>query len=285
MARSKVKVIYSPYHRLHTGIGPEVPERVDAVWHSLEKDREIIEPVKATEEQILKVHAKEFVEKIKEIDRETRIPWGRLRNIKNKYRKVCDDAYIFRGSFDAACYACGAAIEATKCNYDAALALVRPPGHHANRAFTHGFCIFNNPCVGIENSSHRKALIADLDLHFGDGIYQIFKNRRDRRYISFSYIRTDRVEYVNRPFKHVTLRMVSEAMCELDPDLVYIILGFDSIDFGYLTFEQYLKLYKAILEKCPGRKVVFELSGGYDIEKLPIYVNKTLQIADEILRL
>ncbi len=281
--RSKVNVIYSPYHRLHAGAGPEVPERVDAVWRNLDAQRKIVEPMRASEEQILKVHTKEFVDAVKEIDGKARNTEAYSQDIKEKYCKVCDGTYILRGSFDAACYACGVSIEAAGGDYQATLALVRPPGHHANINFAHGFCIFNNPCVGIENSGSKRTLVVDLDLHFGDGIYQIFKNKRNRKYISLSYIRPDHVEYVKKPFKHVTLKAVSEAFRALDPDLAYIILGFDSIDFGYLTLEQYLRIYKAILKKCSGRRVVFELSGGYDIEKLPTYVNKTLQIAGEEL--
>ncbi len=61
-----------------------------------------------------------------------------------------------------------------------AYALVRPPGHHAERRTFGGFCYFNNCAVAAEylSRSGRVALL-DVDYHHGNGQQVIFYNRAD----------------------------------------------------------------------------------------------------------
>ena len=69
-----------------------------------------------------------------------------------------------------------------------AVALVRPPGHHAESARAMGFCFFNNAAIGAEHLVRRhglsRILIADWDLHHGNGTEQAFYERRDVMYFS-----------------------------------------------------------------------------------------------------
>ena len=61
-----------------------------------------------------------------------------------------------------------------------AYALVRPPGHHAERRSFGGFCYFNNNAVAAEYlSSHGRVAILDLDYHHGNGQQEIFWRRAD----------------------------------------------------------------------------------------------------------
>jgi len=59
-----------------------------------------------------------------------------------------------------------------------AYALVRPPGHHAERDRGRGFCIFNNVAVAALHARHALGLervaIVDWDVHFGNGTQQAF---------------------------------------------------------------------------------------------------------------
>ncbi|WP_145030235.1 GNAT family N-acetyltransferase [Caulifigura coniformis] len=61
-----------------------------------------------------------------------------------------------------------------------AYALVRPPGHHAERKFFGGFCYFNNAAIAAEHLSRSgKVAILDIDYHHGNGQQEIFLSRAD----------------------------------------------------------------------------------------------------------
>jgi acetoin utilization deacetylase AcuC-like enzyme len=61
-----------------------------------------------------------------------------------------------------------------------AYALVRPPGHHAERRTFGGFCYLNNAAVAAHYlSAHGKVAILDIDYHHGNGQQQIFYERSD----------------------------------------------------------------------------------------------------------
>jgi acetoin utilization deacetylase AcuC-like enzyme/GNAT superfamily N-acetyltransferase len=61
-----------------------------------------------------------------------------------------------------------------------AYALVRPPGHHAERGFFGGFCYLNNCAVAAQVlSAFGRVAILDLDYHHGNGQQDIFYDRSD----------------------------------------------------------------------------------------------------------
>src|SRR5690606_4986811 len=61
-----------------------------------------------------------------------------------------------------------------------AYALIRPPGHHAERSLFGGFCYFNNAAIAAERLSHfGKVAILDVDYHHGNGQQEIFWTRAD----------------------------------------------------------------------------------------------------------
>lgn len=64
--------------------------------------------------------------------------------------------------------------------YHTAYALVRPPGHHAERDVFGGFCYFNNASIAANFlSKYGKVAILDIDYHHGNGHQQIFYERKD----------------------------------------------------------------------------------------------------------
>ena len=61
-----------------------------------------------------------------------------------------------------------------------AYALVRPPGHHAERRSFGGFCYFNNNAIAANYlSRYGKVAIVDVDYHHGNGQQDIFYERSD----------------------------------------------------------------------------------------------------------
>lgn len=74
---------------------------------------------------------------------------------------------------------------------DKSFAIVRPPGHHAQRVVygDRGFCIINTEAVMLENLrqifGNIKAAIIDTDCHHGDGTQDIYWNDKNTLFISF----------------------------------------------------------------------------------------------------
>ena len=64
--------------------------------------------------------------------------------------------------------------------YHTSYALVRPPGHHAERDVFGGFCYFNNASIAANFlSQYGKVALLDIDYHHGNGHQQIFYERKD----------------------------------------------------------------------------------------------------------
>jgi acetoin utilization deacetylase AcuC-like enzyme len=98
-----------------------------------------------------------------------------------------DDTPVSPASVPAARLAAGAAIQAVdhviSYETDSAFALVRPPGHHAEKARAMGFCLFNNVAAAaayaLHNHALKRVLIIDWDVHHGNGTQHIFYDRDD----------------------------------------------------------------------------------------------------------
>ncbi|MCX5876444.1 MAG: histone deacetylase family protein [Deltaproteobacteria bacterium] len=64
--------------------------------------------------------------------------------------------------------------------YRLAYALVRPPGHHAERRLFGGFCYFNSAAIAANYRSREgRVAVLDIDYHHGNGTQDIFYRRND----------------------------------------------------------------------------------------------------------
>ena len=86
------------------------------------------------------------------------------------------------GLYEIAALAAGGAIQAAEIGMkEPCFGLIRPPGHHASANSCWGFCYFNNMAIALEklkkDGKIRKALVLDIDLHFGDGTVNILGSK------------------------------------------------------------------------------------------------------------
>ncbi|MFT5042941.1 MAG: acetoin utilization deacetylase AcuC-like enzyme/GNAT superfamily N-acetyltransferase [Hyphomicrobiaceae bacterium] len=81
-----------------------------------------------------------------------------------------------RGAVDCALTAAAAVLQGARSAY----ALVRPPGHHAERRVFGGFCYFNNAAIAANYlSRYGRVAVLDIDYHHGNGTQDIFYERSD----------------------------------------------------------------------------------------------------------
>jgi acetoin utilization deacetylase AcuC-like enzyme len=156
---------------------PESPERIEAIdaalaevdWLGWERR---VAPV-ATRSELEGVHAPELIDEIAELS-------------ARGGGALDADTFVGKASWNAALHASGGAcalVRALLSGHHAGFALLRPPGHHAERARTMGFCVFNSIAVAaqvaITELGVQRVFILDWDVHHGNGTAEIFRQRSD----------------------------------------------------------------------------------------------------------
>ncbi|XP_051157259.1 histone deacetylase 6-like [Leptopilina boulardi] len=139
----------------------------------------------ATEDELLLVHSKQYVNMIKQTSlSETTIVDDKI--------STFNSVYINSSTWFSARVATGSLLQvvdsvlSNKCQ--SGTAIIRPPGHHAEKDAACGFCIFNNVAIAakyaLKNYNVKRILIVDWDVHHGNGTQSIFKDDSNVLYIS-----------------------------------------------------------------------------------------------------
>jgi acetoin utilization deacetylase AcuC-like enzyme len=157
---------------------PEQPDRVRAIEVALaERDWlgwERREAPAASEEELMLVHPREHV--------------GRIRELCRSGGGAIDaDTFAGERSYEAALHAAGGACAMTRAllagEAEVGFCALRPPGHHAEPERAMGFCLFDNVAVAaalaIAELGLERVFILDWDVHHGNGTAEIFRRRAD----------------------------------------------------------------------------------------------------------
>jgi len=138
-----------------------------------------IRPRPATDDELLLIHTREYVEAIKSMSRKS--------GGDASLGRIAGPTPFGPGGFDIAALAAGGMIAAVDAivggDVRNCYALVRPPGHHAEPDHGFGFCMFNNGAIAARYARAHHQLdriaIVDWDVHHGNGAQHIFWSTRE----------------------------------------------------------------------------------------------------------
>jgi acetoin utilization deacetylase AcuC-like enzyme len=279
---------------------PESPRRAEVVMKGLTDEgladkMTRLEARLAIREEVTRCHAPRYFETAKS-DVEHGLP-----------DLSTGDTHIMERSFDVAMLAAGGVITAVDAVIEGrvknAFCVVRPPGHHATPVKGMGFCLFNSIAIAARHAQAKhkigKVLIADWDVHHGNGTQDIFYD--DGSVLFFDthqapwYPGTgDSSEngtgkglncIINNPFPAGAARAevygafetrLIDAANRFKPDLVMLSAGFDSrqgdpLGQFKLTDDDYIDLTRVMLhiaKEYAGGRLVSVLEGGYNLRGL-----------------
>ena len=295
-------LLTDPLYKRHIP-GPGHPERsarLDAVLSALDHAGLTakmlrIPPRAATEDELAACHTRKYIEVVKH-------------DTARGYEALSTgDTPLSAESLDIALQAAGGVLNAVDAVVERraqnAFCVVRPPGHHATPDRGMGFCIFNNVALAARYAQRRhgirRVLIADWDVHHGNGTQDTFY--ADGSVFFFSthqhpwYPGTGQPDEtgegagrgatLNCPFPAGSGRTeilgafkdrLLPAARDFEPDFVIVSAGFDSrlgdplgrftltdTDFADLT-----TLMLEIADTYAGGRLVSVLEGGYSLDGL-----------------
>ena len=264
----------------------------------------VVEPRPATDEELVRIHDRAHLDAIRETA-------GRATALDR-------DTFTSPDTYEVSLLAAGAVLSGVDHVLDSgrgsrAFAMVRPPGHHAERNRAMGFCLFNNVAVGAAHARARglsRVAIVDYDVHHGNGTQWAFYDDPAVLFISSHqypfYPGTGAAHdvgsgrgvgfTVNVPLEAGATDADSERVYatavgmlrRFRPELIFLSAGFDAHmddplggmrltapQFGRLT-----ALVAAAADECCGGRLVAVTEGGYDLTALADSLRSVIDVLD-----
>jgi len=191
-----------------------------------------------------------------------------------------------------------------------AFALVRPPGHHAERDRALGFCLLSNAAIAahyaIETLQAKRVAILDWDVHHGNGTQALVSRHPQLAYCSFhqspAYPGTGAAgdtgsfnNVLNLPlppgstltdYQALWAQKAQPFLANFDAEIIIVSAGYDATQADPLAGvclqpEDYSWFTQECLALTP--KILFGLEGGYDYAALANSVAATIQTAVTVL--
>lgn len=188
------------YESDYASNGSSAPGRMEAIMDALRQESsfEIVRAHPAEEEELLLVHTPHYIETIRA-------------NPK---------------LYGMASLAAGAAIMASDIGIggEAAFACLRPPGHHAYRESSWGYCVFSNMGIALlrlkQQQRIKSAVILDFDAHTGDGTKEVLSGWKDCHILN---------PYADNSEEYITV--IQDFISNISTtDIVCVCAGFDSYE-------------------------------------------------------
>lgn len=286
-------ISHSNCGRHDTGWGhPEHVGRLVAIMRAVRNDYELfralehVEGRHATIDELALIHDRSYVESIRAA---CAAGGGRLDV----------DTVASEGSWDAATAAAGCVLDAVDMALDGratrSFSAVRPPGHHAVRERSMGFCIFGSVALGARYArlvhGVDRVLIVDWDVHHGNGTQALVQDDPNIRFLSMHQwpfypgtgAANDRGPHGNvrnvpmssglPPIEYVEAfeQAFDQLVEDFTPGLILISAGFDCLAgdaIGGFTLEmehvdRLTRFVTAQADDMCGGRVVSALEGGY----------------------
>lgn len=256
----------------------------------------LLEPVPATEDQILRVHTPDYVNAVRRASNGERGPF------LNGFGLGPGDTPAFDGMYEASALYSGSTAQAARLalsgEYDSVFSVAGGVNHHAWPGHASGFGTFNDLAVGIQEmlaAGVNRIACIDIDVHHGDGTQACFYS--DSRVLTISLHESGRYLFpgsgfveeigegagvganLNIPFLPYTLgetwhdafdQVVPRALASFKPEAIFLQLGADAhwedpLAHLMLTSRWWMKAVEKLLTLVHGLPLVVTGGGGYNV--------------------
>ncbi|MGB5871965.1 MAG: histone deacetylase family protein [Albidovulum sp.] len=227
-----------------------------------------------------------------------------------------EDTIMSPATWEAALRAIGgvnAAVDAVLAGQSKnAFVAMRPPGHHAERGKSMGFCLFGTVSIAAKRALDHHGLarvaVLDFDVHHGNGTQDLLWDEARAMFVSSQQVplwpgsgdageQGAHGQIINLPLPPGTggdaMRPAWEAalakLAQFKPELIFISAGFDAhradplaaLNWGEADFAWLTHAICDLADDCCQGRVVSSLEGGYDLDALATSVATHLRVLME----